>query len=58
MEFIKPIYRAGLVNVDRISDVWVGFDEDADMSLASDLLKLDGPAHLAEARAELQHAMA
>jgi hypothetical protein len=53
MEFIKAIYHAGLVDVDRITDVWIGWDEDADMSLFSDLLKPDGAARLTESRAEL-----
>jgi len=57
MKFIEAIYSAGLADANRIADVWIDWDEDADMTFFSDALKPGGAAYLTEARAELQHAM-
>jgi hypothetical protein len=56
MKFIEAIYSAGLTDANRIADVWIAWDQDADMTLFSDMLKQDGAADLKEARAKLEHA--
>jgi hypothetical protein len=54
MAFIQAIYSAGLTDANRIADVWIGWDQDADMSLFSDVLRPGGADYLTEARIQLQ----
>jgi hypothetical protein len=53
MVFIRAVSESGFRDPDRIADLWIAFDENADLSLFSDLLGPNGAARLTEAREQI-----